>query len=151
MEDRGRATPGRWCDVPSFNSELRRVRRDVQKRVEERAVEEKRKKEWLASEDDREHVIEAKFVIRMVDEGYMHLKADQVYRGWSDQIFFGHGPRTIIVEFKRRIAREGRRGEKLQQHFREQFRERKYEVYRAKGWAEAEALFREITGKELRS
>lgn len=136
--------------MSSFASELRRVRRDIQKRIEEEAAELKKERAWLAADDDRETKIEVKFVSRMCDEGYMHIKGDQVYRGWTDQIFFGKKARTIVVEFKRNTARDGRQGEKLQRHYRDQFKERDYEVYRAKGWAEAEVLFRFITGKELR-
>ena len=136
--------------MPSYASELRRVRRDIQRRIEKEAEEAKKRSAWLASDDDRETKIEVKFVSRMVDEGFMHIKGDHIYRGWSDQIFFGKGPRTLVVEFKRNTARDGRQGEKLQAHYRAQFKERGYEVYRAKGWAEAEALFRALTGKELR-
>lgn len=129
---------------------INQMRREMQDRIDAEMRRIKKEREWLLKDDDRETNIEVKFVSRMLDAGYMHLKADRIRRGWADQIFFGKGPRTIIVEFKRRNAPKDRKGEKLQDHFRGEFKERDYEVYKVMGWAEATALFKAITGQELR-
>lgn len=106
----------------------------------------------MSRDDPREDRIEAHFVGRMLDEGYINLKGDMAPEkrtGLNDQFFFGHGPRTIIVEFKRLSAPRRRKGEKLQDYWRGQFKARKYEVYKVRGKIEASRVFKQITGKEL--
>lgn len=103
-------------------------------------------------EPRREKTIEARFVSRMLDEGFINLKGDMAPEkrtGMNDQFFFGHGPRTILVEFKRLDAPKNRQGEKLQDYWRNEFKRRGYETFKVYGREEAEKVFRKITGKEL--
>lgn len=88
----------------------------------------------------------------MLDCGYINLKGDMAPEkrtGMNDQFFFGHGAKTIIVEFKRLDAPRRRKGEKLQDYVREQFRERGFMTYKVRGREEAESVFNEITGEAL--
>lgn len=106
----------------------------------------------MSRDDPREDRIESHFVARMLNCGYINLKGDMAAEkrvGLSDQFFFGHGPRTVIVEFKRLSAPRRRKGEKLQAYWRQQFKDRKYEVYLARGKIEAARVFKQITGEEL--
>lgn len=96
--------------------------------------------------DARESRIEEVFVTKMAMMGYMNIKADLIYRGWADRIFFGPEAHTVIVEFKKLDAPEKRKGEKLQDHFRAQFKARKYPVFKVRGWEEARTVFKIITG-----
>ncbi len=103
-------------------------------------------------EPRRETSLEARFVSRMLDCGYINLKGDMAPEkrtGMNDQFFFGFGPRTILVEFKRLDAPRRRRGERLQDFVRGQFSERGYEVYKVRGREQAEQVFKKITGEKL--
>lgn len=88
--------------------------------------------------------VEADFVRDMKIAGWMELKGDRVRRGYSDRFFFGHGPRTVIVEFKRDGFAEKRQGHKLQDHYRREFRARGYECHRPETEQEAIALCRQL-------
>lgn len=97
-------------------------------------------------ENVRERRIEAVFVEKMAVMGYVNIKADLIYRGWADRIFFGPEAHTVIVEFKKLDAPKRRKGEKLQDYFRAQFKTRKYPVFKVRGWEEARTVFKIITG-----
>lgn len=84
--------------------------------------------------------VEQDFAAEMRAAEWLDLKGDHVKRGYSDRFFFGYGPRTVVVEFKRDGAREGRRGEKLQDYYRNEFRQRGYECYKVETQEEAEEL-----------
>ncbi len=90
-------------------------------------------------DDYLEWVIEKEFVRDLEDAGWMCLKADKIKRGWSDQICFGSGPRTVIVEFKKKGAKK-RKGEKLQQYYRNKFKDLGYEVHKVTGKEQANEL-----------
>lgn len=93
--------------------------------------------------------IEDDFVNGMTHCGYLNIKADRLNMGWSDRIFFGFKRDTQIVEFKRLKTRDGRKGEKLQNYIRDQFKIRGYPAHKVRGREEAERVFRRITGKEM--
>ena len=93
----------------------------------------------MSADDYLEWYVEKKFVVSMEDAGWECLKADKIKRGWSDQICFGPGPRTVIVEFKRYGARP-RVGEKLQNHYRNKFKEMGFEVHKVTGMIAMERL-----------
>ena len=98
-----------------------------------------------------EKTLENRFVAGMTECGYMNIKGDMAAEknaGMTDRIFFGHGPRTIVVEFKRERVKKNRH-ERLQEHTRDEFRRRGYEVYKVRGRDETERLFRSITGRSL--
>lgn len=90
-------------------------------------------------DDYLEWYIEKEFILDMEDAGWLTLKADKIKRGWSDQLLFGPGPRTVVVEFKR-FGAKARRGEKLQDHFRNCFSKMGFEVHKITGKEEADAL-----------
>lgn len=97
-----------------------------------------------------ESEIEGKFVMDMEEEGdWVSLKGDFAKRGFSDRFFFGYGPRTVIVEFKSGFARDGRRGEKLQNYYREQLRQKGHECHRIKGEEDAEELKKRLIRENL--
>lgn len=102
-------------------------------RVEEGCVD-----EWL------EWVIEDEFVKDIEDAGWITLKGDKIKRGFSDRFCFGPGPVTIIVEFKRFGAPNKRRGEKLQDHYRQQFRDLGFDCRKVTGMNEACDLLEEL-------
>ena len=86
-----------------------------------------------------EWAVEQEFVREMEDAGWLTLKGDKIKRGWPDRLCFGDGPRTVIVEFKRKGARP-RQGEKLQKYYRGLFEKMRYEVYLVTGKKEADEL-----------
>lgn len=90
-------------------------------------------------DDYLEWVVEQAFVRDMEEGGWDCLKTDKLKRGWPDQICFGPGPRTVVVEFKKSGAKP-RRGERLQAHHRKRFEDKGYEVYLVTGQEEAESL-----------
>jgi len=101
-------------------------------------VEEGEVDEWL------EYVIEDEFVEGIEDAGWITLKGDKVKRGFSDRFCFGHGHRVVIVEFKSAFAPKNRKGEKLQDHYRQMFRDRGFDCRKVKGMNEACDLLLEI-------
>ena len=86
-----------------------------------------------------EWVVEQAFVLDMEEAGWQCLKADKLKRGWPDQILFGPGNRTVIVEFKK-LGAKPRRGERMQLHFRNLFKAMDFEVHLVTGEEEAHAL-----------
>ena len=102
-------------------------------RVEEGEVD-----EWL------EHVIENEFVEELEDAGWITLKGDKVRRGFADRFCFGAGARTVIIEFKRTGAPKKRRGEKLQNHYRNQFAALGFDCRKVTGMNEACDLLLEM-------
>lgn len=103
-------------------------------------------------EPKREAGLEARFVNRMLDCGWINLKGDMAPEkrtGMNDQFFFGDDATTILVEFKRLDAPRVRRGEKLQDYWREQFRKRGFRTYKVRGREQTEKVFFAITGEQL--
>lgn len=84
--------------------------------------------------------VELWFVEELETHGWMTIKGDRVRRGFSDQFCFGPGKQVEIIEFKREDAPRNRRGEKLQDYYREQFADMGFHVHKVRGIAEAEML-----------
>jgi hypothetical protein len=89
--------------------------------------------EWL------EWVVEEDFARELEEEGWITLKGDKVKRGFPDRFCFGPNAHTVIVEFKRKGARK-RRGEKLQDYYRQQFADLGFETHKIIGKEEANEL-----------
>lgn len=87
-----------------------------------------------------EWVVEGEFVMEIEDAGWITFKGDKVRRGFPDRFCFGYEARVVIVEFKSSFAPKKRKGEKLQDHYRQMFRERGFEVYKVTGKEEANKL-----------
>jgi len=96
-------------------------------------------------DDYLEWHIEGEFVKEIEDARWVTLKGDKVKRGFPDRFLFGPGATTIVVEFKRTGARKKRRGEKLQNHYRAQFKELGFRTIKCVGWNEACDLLEELT------
>jgi hypothetical protein len=82
----------------------------------------------------------------MEDAGWLQLKGDaapEKQMGLSDRFFFGYGGITVIVEFKKE-DRPSRKGAKLQDYIREQFRERGFRCYKPSTEKEAWELCDEL-------
>lgn len=94
----------------------------------------------MSAEDYLEWVVEKEFCLEMEDAGWITLKGDKVRRGFPDQFLFGPGARTVIVEFKAQFAKKKRRGEKLQDFYRQQLKDLGFEVYKIRGKEEANEL-----------
>ncbi len=95
---------------------------------------EESKDEWL------EWVVEEDFVQEIEDVGWITIKGDKIKRGFPDRFCFGPGARTVIVEFKRKGAKKKRRGEKLQDYYRAEFRALGFETHKIVGKEEANEL-----------
>lgn len=95
---------------------------------------EESKDEWL------EWVIEEEFAEEIEDAGWITIKGDKIKRGFPDRFCFGPGARTVIIEFKRKGAKKKRRGEKLQDHYRGEFRALGFETHKIIGKEEANEL-----------
>ena len=93
-----------------------------------------------------EYAVEQWFVGELESAGWKTLKADRLKRGWADTFCFGPGGRTVIVEVKREDAprRDARRGEKLQAHYRREFKALGFEVHKVYGRKQAEKLLRRL-------
>ena len=102
-------------------------------RVEEGCVD-----EWL------EWVIEDEFVQEIEDAGWITIKGDKFKRGFSDRFCFGPGATVVIVEFKSAFAKAKRRGEKLQDHYRQEFATLGFDTRKVKGMNEACDLLEEL-------
>jgi hypothetical protein len=98
-----------------------------------------------------ESSIESSFVEAATEAGWITIKADRIVRGWSDRLFFGYGPRTVVIEFKREGARGGRRGEKYQDYIRSKFLERGYECYKVVTEDEATTLCARLCKENTRA
>lgn len=94
----------------------------------------------VSVDDYLEWVVEQEFCQEMEDAGWITLKGDKVKRGFPDQFLFGPGARTVIVEFKATGAKKKRRGEKLQDYYRGQFRALGFETHKVTGKEEANEL-----------
>lgn len=93
-----------------------------------------------------EWVVEKEFCLEMEDAGWITLKGDKVKRGFPDQFIFGPDETVVIVEFKRKGAPKKRRGQKLQDYYREQFRKLGFRTLKVTGKAEADKLRDELLG-----
>ena len=87
-----------------------------------------------------EWVVEKEFCLEIEDAGWITLKGDKLKRGFPDRFCFGPEARTFIIEFKRKGAKKKRRGEKLQDHYRGEFRALGFETYKVIGKEEADEL-----------
>lgn len=101
----------------------------------------------MSSDEWLEWVVEKEFCLEMEDAGWLTLKGDKVKRGFPDQFIFGPNETVVIIEFKRSGARKKRRGEKLQDHYRKQFRNLGFRTLKVTGKEEADELRRELIGK----
>jgi hypothetical protein len=87
-----------------------------------------------------EWVVEQDFAEAVEAAGWITVKGDHIQRGLSDRFCFGPRGRVVIVEFKKLNARKKRRGEKLQDYYRKQFRELGFETHKITGMDEMYAL-----------
>jgi len=94
-----------------------------------------------------EWVIEEEFVRGLEDVGWVTLKGDKIRRGFADRVCFGPDGVVVIVEFKRTGARKNRRGEKLQDHWRGEFRTLGFRTEKVTGWNETRTLLGELLGE----
>ncbi len=99
----------------------------------------------MSADDYLEWYVEQQFVLDMEEGGWECLKADKLKRGWTDQILFGPGERTVFVEFKRYNAKP-RQGEKLQDHYHKKFRNMGFEVHKVTGQDESLRLRDQLLG-----
>ena len=99
-------------------------------------------------EDDKylEWYVEDTFVKEMEEAGWLTLKGDKIKRGFPDRFCFGPDKQVVIIEFKRSAARK-RKGEKLQDYYRDQFENFGFEVYKITGMREADELREKLLAK----
>jgi len=83
--------------------------------------------------------IENRFIDLLERNGWITMKGS-ANRGFSDRFCFSPTGHTIIVEFKRLNPPKKRKGEKLQDYYRKQFREREFECHKVEGLEEAITL-----------
>jgi len=100
------------------------------------------------SEDEKdvylEWYVEGQFVQEIEDAGWVTFKGDRVKRGFPDRFLFGPEETVLIVEFKKTGARKNRRGEKLQDYHRAQFRKLGFRTLKCVGWDAACDLLEEL-------